>query len=113
MPTIPFTMASFQQSTVPGCRTPHFWMNGGQSAYDFFGKWFTLLRFEPSIDVGPLMAAAAERQLPLELLDVRPEDRTSEYQHALLLSRPDLHVGWRGHSVPADSLALIDLLRGA
>ena len=32
---------------------------------------------------------------------------------ALLLSRPDLHVAWRGDAVPADTGALFDRLRGA
>jgi len=29
------------------------------------------------------------------------------------LSRPDQHVAWRGATLPADSLALIDRVRGA
>jgi len=29
------------------------------------------------------------------------------------LSRPDQHVAWRGDSLPADPLALIDRVRGA
>jgi hypothetical protein len=32
---------------------------------------------------------------------------------ALVLSRPDQHVGWRGHSAPADPLALIKRIRGS
>lgn len=112
-PAPPFTMATFTQSTVPGCRTPHFWLNGGRSAYDSFGDWFTLLRFDPSVQVDTLFAAAQQRGVPLELLDILPDERTSVYQHALVLSRPDLHVGWRGNSAPLDPLALIDLLRGA
>jgi len=35
------------------------------------------------------------------------------YRHALLLSRPDFHVAWRGDDVPPDPGALIDLARGA
>jgi hypothetical protein len=30
-----------------------------------------------------------------------------------VLSRPDQHVAWRGDSLPADPLALIDRVRGA
>jgi hypothetical protein len=32
---------------------------------------------------------------------------------ALVLSRPDQHVAWRGHRAPAAPLALIDRIRGA
>lgn len=109
----PFTMATFEQSTVPGCRTPHFWLNGGRSVYDACGAGFTLLRFDPQVSVDALVAAAARRRVPLHLLDVRPDERTWTYQHKLVLSRPDMHVAWRGNAAPADSLALIDLVRGA
>jgi 2-polyprenyl-6-methoxyphenol hydroxylase-like FAD-dependent oxidoreductase len=108
-----FTMADFVPSTVPGCRTPHFWLREGRSAYEAFGAWFTLLRFDPAIDVGSLVAAAAERRVPLDVLDVAPDERTAVYTHALLLSRPDLHVGWRGDRLPDDARGLIDLMRGA
>ena len=108
-----FTMDTFTPSTVPGCRTPHFWRSDGGSAYDAFGPWYTLLRFDPAIDVGGLERAAAARGVPLKVLDLRPDERTSIYREALLLSRPDLHVAWRGDAPPDDPVALIDLVRGA
>src|SRR5690606_22105186 len=49
-----YTMGSFTASTVPGCRTPHFWRANGQSVYDEMGQWFTLLRFDPNVDVSAL-----------------------------------------------------------
>jgi hypothetical protein len=30
-----------------------------------------------------------------------------------VLSRPDQHIAWSGDALPADSLALIDRVRGA
>jgi hypothetical protein len=107
-----FTMNTFTQSTVPGCRTPHFWRANGRSVYDELGAWFTLLRFDPSIDVQPLLDAAAARNVPLKVLDIRPDERTSVFGEALVLSRPDVHVGWRGNALPADSGALMDLVIG-
>lgn len=106
-----YTMGSYTPSTVPGCRTPHFWCAGGVSLYDRMGAEFTLLRFDPTVDVEPLTRAAEKRKVPLELCDVAaPAEMVRE--GALVLSRPDQHVGWRGHRAPADPLALIDRIRG-
>ena len=46
-----YTMARFIPSTVPGARVPHFWLAGGRSLYDALGAGYTLLRFDPSVDV--------------------------------------------------------------
>jgi 2-polyprenyl-6-methoxyphenol hydroxylase-like FAD-dependent oxidoreductase len=106
-----YTMSSYVASTVPGCRTPHLWCADGCSLYDAMGPEFTLLRFDPSVDVAGLELAARDRAMPLKILDVvRPA--ASPYQGALVLSRPDQHVAWRGDHSPADPLALIDRVRG-
>jgi len=109
----PYTMYDFTPSTVPGCRTPHFWLANGRSLYDALGPEYTLLRFDRDVDVAPLLAAAAARGVPLRLLDIRPDEAPKLYRHKLLLSRPDQHVAWRGDVVPADPTTLIDLIRGA
>lgn len=108
-----FTMSDFTPSTVPGCRTPHFWRANGRSAYDDFGPWYTLLRFDPTIDVTLMLDAAAAQGVPLKLLDISPDERTAVYRHALLLSRPDLHVAWRGDALPDDPAGLVAQIRGA
>jgi len=51
-------MAEFTQSTVPGCRTPHLWLRDGRSLYDGIGPDFALLRLDPAVEVGGLVAAA-------------------------------------------------------
>jgi 2-polyprenyl-6-methoxyphenol hydroxylase-like FAD-dependent oxidoreductase len=107
-----YTMDSYTPSTVPGCRTPHFWRDDGGSIYDAMGPEFTLLRFDSSIDTAQLEAAALRRALPLTVLDVEPTAR-GLYGHRLVLSRPDQHVAWRGDALPSDPLALIDRVRGA
>ena len=108
-----YTMDSYTPSTVPGCRTPHFWRDDGSSLYDAMGPEFTLLRFDSSIDTAPLEAAARRRALPLTVLDVEASAARGLYGHRLVLSRPDQHVAWRGDALPSDSLALIDHVRGA
>jgi 2-polyprenyl-6-methoxyphenol hydroxylase-like FAD-dependent oxidoreductase len=108
----PYTMSSYTPSTVPGCRTPHLWCADGASLYDAMGGEFTLLRFDGSVDVGPIERAAEKRQVPLKVLDVEPAADTL-HQNALVLSRPDQRVAWRGNRAPVDPLALIDHIRGA
>jgi 2-polyprenyl-6-methoxyphenol hydroxylase-like FAD-dependent oxidoreductase len=108
----PYTMGSFTPSTAPGARTPHFWLEDGRSLYDALGPDYTLLRFDPSAPVEPLLDAAAARGVPLVLLDIGGGEVPEAYRHKLLVSRPDQHVAWRGDAVPGDPLALVDLLRG-
>jgi 2-polyprenyl-6-methoxyphenol hydroxylase-like FAD-dependent oxidoreductase len=108
-----YTMDKFSASTVPGCRTPHLWLRDGRSLYDAMGRWYTLLRFDSKVDVKNLIAAAEKRGVPFQVLDVDSAEAAGIYDHAIVLSRPDQHVAWRGDREPADALALIDLIRGA
>jgi 2-polyprenyl-6-methoxyphenol hydroxylase-like FAD-dependent oxidoreductase len=108
-----YTMGTFTSSTVPGCRAPHVWIDGRRSLYDAMAPDYTLLRLDPRADVGGIVTAAAQRGLPLAVLDVRSDEASQHYRHKLVLVRPDQHVAWRGDTEPADSLDLIDLIRGA
>src|SRR5580658_7825282 len=108
-----YTMYDFSQSTVPGCRTPHLWLRDGRSLYDALGSDFALLRFDPKVEVGDLVAAAAHRGVPLAVFDVDADEAAALYPRKLLLSRPDQHVAWRGDKPPDDPIALIDRIRGA
>ena len=106
----PYTMYDYTPSTVPGCRTPHVWLHNGSSLYDAMESGFSVLRFDRSVAVDSLVGAAAMRGVPLVVLDI---DAGSPYEHALVLSRPDQHVAWRGNQLPDDALSLIDTIRGA
>jgi hypothetical protein len=106
-------MDQFTPSTVPGCRTPHLWLDDGASLYDAMGPEYTLLRFDAQVSTAPLEEAAARRGVPLRVLDVHSRETAGLYRHALVLSRPDQHVAWRGDRLPGDSLALVDRIRGA
>jgi 2-polyprenyl-6-methoxyphenol hydroxylase-like FAD-dependent oxidoreductase len=108
-----YTMNSYTPSSVPGCRTPHLWREDGSSLYDAMGPEFTLLRFDPAVDVAELEAAARKRGVPLKILDIERPNTAIFYDGGLVLSRPDQHVAWRGDRLPADPLALIDRVRGA
>ena len=108
-----YSMADFTASSVPGCRTPHFWLANGDSLYDVMGPEFTLLRFDPRVDVASILDAAQQAQLPMHLLDVSAAEADPAYKHALALSRPDQHIAWRGDKAPDDPNALIQRICGA
>lgn len=108
-----YSMDQFTPSTVPGCRTPHVWLDDGRSLYDALGPDYTLLRLDPEASTAALEEAAAQRGVPLRVLDVASREAAAIYRHKLVLSRPDQHVAWRGDRIPADPLALVDRIRGA
>ena len=108
-----YTMGTFTSTTVPGCRAPHMWIEGRRSLYDAMGPDYTLLRLDPTARVNGMVAAAAQRGLPLAVLDVKSREVSEFYRHKLALIRPDQHVAWRGDAEPADPLDLVDLVRGA
>lgn len=107
-----YSMDQFTPSTVPGCRTPHLWLDDGRSLYDAMGPEYTLLRLDAAADPEPLLQAASRRGVPLRLLDIQPGLAAGLYAHVMVLSRPDQHVAWRGQRAPEDPLALMDRIRG-
>ena len=106
-------MDEFTPSTVPGCRMPHFWLRDGRSLYDAAGRDFALVRLDADIDVSDFADAAAERGIPLRIVDVTIEEAGSPYRQELVLARPDQHIAWRGQRAPANPNALLDLVTGA
>jgi 2-polyprenyl-6-methoxyphenol hydroxylase-like FAD-dependent oxidoreductase len=108
-----YRMGDFTPSTVPGCRAPHLWFGEGRSLYDALGDDFTLIRSDPAADVDGMVGAAAEKGVPLTVLDVDGTEGRALYERGLTLVRPDQHVAWRGDKVPSSPAALIDLARGA
>jgi 2-polyprenyl-6-methoxyphenol hydroxylase-like FAD-dependent oxidoreductase len=95
-----YTMYDFTPSTVPGCRTPHLWLQEGRSLYDALGPGFTLLRFDQRAETTSIAEAACKRGVPLAVLDIDSDAAPAVYNHKLVLSRPDQHVAWRGDAPP-------------
>jgi 2-polyprenyl-6-methoxyphenol hydroxylase-like FAD-dependent oxidoreductase len=108
-----YSMGSFESSSVPGCRAPHFWLRDGRSLYDALGEGYGLIRFDETVAVDGLITAAKKRGMPLTVLDLDEAEASALYAKKLALVRPDRHVAWRGDAEPDDPLALIDRLRGA
>jgi hypothetical protein len=102
---------TYTPSTWPGVRAPSLLLADGRAIFDLFGTGFTLLRFTDT-DVTPMVDAAAERGMPLDVVDIRDPQARRRYQRDLVLIRPDQHVAWRGNTVANDPLAVIDRVRG-
>ncbi len=107
-----YSMGEVTPSTVPGCRMPHFWLDGG-SVYDALDLDYTLLRFDPSANIDPIVSAAAAAGLPLKVLDAPRPDLPQAFKTKLLIVRHDQQVAWRGNAAPAAPETLIQTLRGA
>ena len=108
-----YSMYEFSQSSVPGCRAPHFWFADRCSLYDMLGSGYTLLRFDPTVSISGIVEASSRCHVPLTILDVSAPNALALYERKLVLVRPDQHVAWRGNSDPVDPIKLVDLLRGA
>ena len=106
-----YTMGSVVPSTVPGCRMPHFVVNGSP-ILDLLGPDYSLLRFDSSVVVATLVDAFSDAHVPLVVLDVDRPASPNVFEHSLLLVRYDQHVVWRGNEAPTDGSALVDRLRG-
>ena len=107
-----YTMHDYTPSTVPGCRLPHLWLDGGRSLYSALGPDFTLLRFDQAVNVQPLLDAAIAKKVPIKLLDLHFPALPDPYRHALYLSRPDQHVAWRSDAAPSDPQGIMATITG-
>ncbi len=102
----------YYPTSRPGHRAPHVWIDKQRSVLDLFGKGFTLLRFDPSIDCGAMEAAARACGMPLALVDIQHPEAARVYEKKLVLVRPDLMVAWRSDNMPDHPSAILDRVRG-
>ncbi len=105
-------LRDYVPSTWPGMRAPHLFLEDGSAIFDRLGPWFTLVRFTDA-PAQPLLDAARERGVPVDLLDIRDAHARRIYERDFVLIRPDQHVAWRGDAMPEDPMAVIDRIRGA
>jgi len=110
-----FNAMVYTETARPGHRAPHAWLGEGEevSTLDFFGRNFTLMRFDLSVSVDTLVEAFDKRSVPLTVEDIDQENISDIYERKLVLIRPDGHVAWRGDNCPSDALVVTDTVRGA
>jgi hypothetical protein len=109
----PHEFMTYVPTTWPGVRLPHVWLDDGTALHDKIGDGYTLLRLGGSAaNSAPLARAFAGygvRFAALDIADTRPREL---YGYDLLLVRPDLHVVWRGNSLPGEAEKLAALATG-
>lgn len=111
--------AVYRPSGVPGGRAPHAWLDGARRAdraslYDRLGLGFTILCLGGTgRSAAPLVRTAADRNVPLAVVEVDADAVRDLYGRDLVLVRPDQHVAWRGNRLPDDPGALIGTIVGA
>ena len=109
----PDNFMNYVPSSWPGARLPHLWLADGSALHDRIGDGYTLLRLAGSqADTSALAQAFAAYGAPFTVLDIGEQHPRDIYGADLLLLRPDLHVVWRGNSLPADAAKLAALATG-
>jgi len=103
---------TYMPTSWPGARLPHVWLADGTALHDHIGDGYTLLRLGRSrADAAALPQGFASYGAPFTVLDIDDARPRDVYGHDLLLLRPDLHVVWRGNSLP-DAARLAALATG-
>jgi len=105
-----YSMGAFSPSTVPGCRTPHFWLDDNRSLYDALGPDYTLIRFDDQTNVDSFMDLASNYGIPIKILNIK--NKPSTYNHSFIICRSDQHIVWRGNSLTDNTERIISMLRG-
>ena len=104
-------LIKYVSTTWPGARLPHVWLKGNVAVQDLVGAGYTLLRVGPAAkgDASAIARAFAKTGAPFGTLDVPDQIARDIYGFDYLLLRPDMHVVWRGQTLPEnpDRLAAI------
>jgi 2-polyprenyl-6-methoxyphenol hydroxylase-like FAD-dependent oxidoreductase len=113
-PATPNEVSVYVPTARPGHLAPHAWIDDDTCIYDLLGKGgLTLLRLTKKTEQSEaLIAAAADVDVPLTVVDlIQPEIREL-YGADLAIVRPDQHVAWRGNS-GGDATKILDQIRGS
>ena len=97
---VPDDPLTYSPTTAPGARLPSVYLKDNRPLFDRLGPWFTVVNFGGH-DASGFVEAAAELNVPLEVLDIDEPDVAPIYRTDMILVRPDHHIAWRGRG-PAD-----------
>lgn len=114
-PTPALEVSTYTQTSRPGARAPHVWLEDGRSTLDLFGRSFVLLRLSGAQGGEALVAAARNAGVPLEVVSIDEDEVNRTYERRFVLVRPDGHVAWRSDDDPGDAgaRAIVETIRGA
>jgi hypothetical protein len=102
----------YHPSTEVGARLPNVWLRNGHALQDEIGTEYALIVTGEAPDASTLTAAFAARRAPFRTVIPDSDDAATVYGNGLLLVRPDLHIVWRGQSLPEDVDALVATVTG-
>ncbi|MCX7153634.1 MAG: 2-polyprenyl-6-methoxyphenol hydroxylase, partial [Proteobacteria bacterium] len=104
----------YQPSTWPGARLPHVWLDDGTAMQDRIPvEGYTLLRLGGTqTPTEPLEMDLESHGPPVTVLDIPDRVVREVYGHDLVLLRPDMHVVWRGNTLPEDSKGIATTATG-
>lgn len=101
------------QTSQPGHRAPHCWLDDGRSTIDLFGSGFVLLCLgEENHDDRRIIEAAHKIRFPLDYALITEKNAAELYQRRLVLVRPDGMVAWRGEKLPDNVEEVLNKVRG-
>jgi hypothetical protein len=109
---LPDDPETYHPSARPGGRAPHAWLGENRSVLDLFRRGFTLLCFGDAADGNTFRNAAAQRRLPLAIVQIDDRAIANAYERKLVLVRPDGHVAWRSDAQPREVDALLARVTG-
>ena len=105
---------AYQPTSWPGARLPHVWLTPGElSVNDCIKDGYTFLRLAArKADCRDLQQAFHRIGAPFSILDLDSEAARQVYGFDYLLVRPDLHVVWRGDSLPENPEKVVGIVTG-
>lgn len=108
----------YEQSTYPGVRLPHAWVGDNERKYSThdlapYGRFTVITGITGEAWVAAAKNAADRLGVPLETVVIGPGRAVTDLyfdwaglcgvaEDGSVLVRPDKHVGWRCHNLPAD-----------
>jgi len=103
----------YRPTSWPGARLPHVWLEDGTPIQDRISNvGNTLICLNGRHETSALEKAFCGRSAPFGVLHVASEPAHAIYGKDLILLRPDMHVVWRGNSVPDNPAELAALATG-
>ena len=111
-PMPPVEVQRYVPTGRPGHRAPHVWLGADRSLLDEYGREFVAVRFDPTVDLRELIAAAEAVSMPLRIVDVDEAAAAELYGAKVALVRPDGTVAWRGDDLTIAPGLLVDRVTG-